>query len=291
MKISIIVPVYNVADYVQKCVESVLSQTYANIELIIIDDCGEDNSIQIVKTLLDRSSLKIPYTVLTHEINKGLSAARNTGINNSMGDYLFFLDSDDMIEENCISQMVKCINKYPDCDIVQAGAKVNSLKFNWLNYQTWTFDGDYSDNTEWITHIMLKRLNCIPVTVWNKLIKKNFIIDNKLFFCEGITHEDELWTFQAARCIKNIAFCRFNTYHYNIREGSITTRESELEKAKSWFVIFEKMIDTLLPGENSIFTQWIQKHLYTQFCFLDLDWVKKEQTKLIQKLKKKTLKL
>lgn len=287
IKISIIVPIYNVADYVKDCIESIIVQTYPDIELIVIDDRGNDNSMQIVNALLERASSGLSIKIITHNQNKGLSAARNTGIRNSSGDYLYFLDSDDMIVSDCIERMVNCLKRHPSCDIVQAGSTVNSTKFQWLNHESWALNGDYSDNVEWIAQTMLKRLNCIPVTAWNKLIKKDFITDNNLFFYEGLIHEDELWSFQVARCIKSVAFCRYNTYIYNIREGSITTKESKEELLKSWVKIFEEMIESISDGENSIFSQWINKHIYTLLYAPEIEWIKHEQERLNQKLNRK----
>lgn len=97
MKISIIIPIYNVAEYVSDCLKSVLQQTYKNIEIIIVNDCTEDNSMVIIEGLLKESATSIPYKIINHTRNQGLSVARNTGIKNSTGDYLYFMDSDDEI--------------------------------------------------------------------------------------------------------------------------------------------------------------------------------------------------
>lgn len=88
MKVSIIIPVYNVAPYVEECIQSVLRQDYKNLEIIIIDDCGTDNSMELVEELVKNSSRDI--VILKHDYNKGLSAARNTGIRRATGDYIFF---------------------------------------------------------------------------------------------------------------------------------------------------------------------------------------------------------
>lgn len=282
--VSIIIPVYNVADYVTECLESVFTQTYRELEVILIDDRGNDTSMQIVRDFLERKRWQTAYRIITHEKNRGLSAARNTGIHYATGDYMYFLDSDDKLVSDCIESLVRCATKYPGCDFVQAGALVNSPKFNWLNVETWPMEDDFSNNRQWIQETMLKRLGCIPVTVWNKLIKSDFIKRNKLFFREGLTHEDELWHFQAARQTREVAFCRHNTYFYNIREGSITTRESKQDQMRIWVTIFDGMLDLLNPGENSIFTAWIRKHIYTMLYYLELDWVKEEQDRLNERL-------
>ena len=105
MKVSIIIPLYNVAPYVEKCLLSVFKQTFSNIEVILIDDCGSDDTMKIVNRLLNVNKNELDIHVIQHNRNKGLSAARNTGIKVATGDYLFFLDSDDMLSEDCIEKM------------------------------------------------------------------------------------------------------------------------------------------------------------------------------------------
>ena len=104
--ISIIVPVYNVALYVESCIRSVIRQTYDGpMECIVVDDCGTDNSMDIVEKLVAEYDGPISFKVLHHEHNRGLSAARNTGMDEAKGDYLFFLDSDDELTEDCIEKL------------------------------------------------------------------------------------------------------------------------------------------------------------------------------------------
>ena len=145
MKVSIIIPVYNVAPYVEECIQSVLRQDYKNLEIIIIDDCGTDNSMELVEELVKNSSRDI--VILKHDYNKGLSAARNTGIRRATGDYIFFLDSDDFIESYCISVLVKAAKIYINVDMVY-GSSFSSggyLPENILNRSD--LDEFYDNNT------------------------------------------------------------------------------------------------------------------------------------------------
>ena len=96
MKVSIIIPIYNVAPYIKRCLQSVADQTYKDIECILIDDCGSDNSINLAKEFIYDYKGNILFTILHHEENKGLSAARNTGLRYAKGEYVYFLDSDDI---------------------------------------------------------------------------------------------------------------------------------------------------------------------------------------------------
>lgn len=105
-KVSIIVPVYNVSQYITKCLDSIYEQTYQNIELILVDDCGSDDSMIIVHGYLT-SHVSIEAHIISHQKNRGLSAARNSGIEKASGEYIYFLDSDDYITPDCIEALVK----------------------------------------------------------------------------------------------------------------------------------------------------------------------------------------
>ena len=108
MKISIVIPVYNVAPYIKDCLHSVMVQSWQdNLECILVDDCGTDNSMQLVEERLQTYKGKIDFRIIRHQHNRGLSAARNTGIEAARGDYVFFLDSDDEITPDCIERLVK----------------------------------------------------------------------------------------------------------------------------------------------------------------------------------------
>ena len=108
MRVSIIIPVYNVEPYIERCIESVLCQTYRELEVILVDDSSPDCSMDLARKCIDNSNRnKLDIIHLRHDHNLGLSAARNTGIEAATGDYLFFLDSDDWITDNCISLLVQ----------------------------------------------------------------------------------------------------------------------------------------------------------------------------------------
>ena len=119
MKVSIIIPVYNVAPYIKRCLDSIVAQTFQNIECILVDDCGTDNSKEIVQQYIDNYQGYIQFKIIHHEKNLGLSGARNTGIRIATGEWLYFLDSDDAVTPNCISSLLALKDKYPDVDFVQ----------------------------------------------------------------------------------------------------------------------------------------------------------------------------
>lgn len=210
-KVSIIIPVYNVADYIQLCLESVLNQTYKNIEILIIDDCGDDNSIVIAKDILNDYSGK-DVRIITHNRNRGLSAARNTGINAASGDYVYFLDSDDSISYDCIQVLVNAIYADPNIEMVIGNYKCvgNKKKFKEISLQEGLHTKDFFIHYQEY------------ITAWNKLISLKFLKRNNLYFIEGLIHEDEVWTFCLLSSLKKMFFVNNHTYNYLIRNNSLS---------------------------------------------------------------------
>lgn len=129
-QVSIVTPVYKVESYIAECVQSVINQDYDNIEFILVDDCGGDNSIHIAEELLAGSTKSgFSYKILRHEYNRGVSAARNTAMHAATGDYIFCLDSDDRLMAECISKLAKkAVND--DADIVMCGHQSEAEALN-----------------------------------------------------------------------------------------------------------------------------------------------------------------
>ena len=217
MKISVIIPVYKVEKFIEKCVESVLKQTFSNFEVILVDDCSPDNSIAIAqKTIASYNRSDISFLYIAHQCNLGQSAARNTGIKHAAGDYLFFLDSDDYISSTCLEVL------YASC------AEFNSDMAVGENYIIYPDHSDYINAGNEITNVVYGSDNVLMAflhnqwynTAWNKLIFRSFILDNQLFFSEGYIFEDGLWTFKIATKLNSLSIVREPTYNYVIHDNS-----------------------------------------------------------------------
>ncbi len=217
MKVSIIIPVYNVASYISDCLRSVLSQVYQNIEVIIVNDKTEDDSMAIVEAMLKQNATSFDVKIVSHQENRGLSAARNTGIKNSTGDYLYFLDSDDEITKDCIERLV-CDAIDTHADIVVGDYLVQgSEEF----YPPLKLKNSFINGNKKIINAYMREK--IYVMAWNKLVRKDFITENQLYFKEGLIHEDCLWSFQCVCQAKTLAVVKYVTYIYKIRKNSITS--------------------------------------------------------------------
>lgn len=221
-KISVIIPVYNVEPYIYDCLNSVGRQCVdADIECIVVDDCGSDRSMDIVNDFITNYTGKVDFVTYSHEKNRGLSAARNSGLNLATGNYITFLDSDDELTENALQTLLNAAVKL-NCDIVVADYELKNTTRPYppqnVPHHTVMQTQDALDSycrNEWFMMVV------------SKLYKKDFLNNCNMRFLEGIIHEDELWSFQCAVRAKSIGFIKDKCYIYKIRENSITQSNNE----------------------------------------------------------------
>ena len=237
--VSIIVPVYNVEPYVEDCIRSVMRQTYDGpIECIIVDDCGTDDSIAVVERLISEYNGPISFNVLHHEHNRGLSAARNTGMDAAIGDYLFFLDSDDELTKDCIEKLMAPVE----------GKQYDIVSSNFLHVDE---KGQEILGERKYDEIVIEGTSLLPalnqqkwtISAWNKLYLSGFIRSNQLRFKEGLIFEDVLWSFQIASLATSLCVVKDTTYIYKIRPGNITSTNRKESYVPNYHVIFQEMND------------------------------------------------
>ena len=216
MKVSIVIPVYNVESYIEDCLKSVAAQTYkGEIECIIVNDCTPDGSCAIIEQFIKEYNGNIEFKLLHHTINRGLSAARNTGIDAATGEYIYFLDSDDEITPECIELLVEPLkNKKYDFVIGNYETVDSDVIFPQLLVER----DDITTNEE-IRNQYFK--GNWYMMAWNKLCYLGFIRKEELYFKEGLINEDELWSFKLACTAQSMYAVTSNTYKYKIRETSI----------------------------------------------------------------------
>ena len=219
MKISVVIPVYNVEDYIEECLQSVLRQTHADLEVILVDDCGMDASMAKAEALLRAYDGSAAVRILRHSVNRGLSASRNTGMKAAAGDAVFFLDSDDYLAPQCLELLSESMNRNR-ADMTLGGVELvgKSVEFPWKDI---TFGEVLKGEQIFRSYLQRKWY----VMAWNKLVRKDFLLGNRLFFLEGETHEDEAWSFDLALCARTISAVYETTLYYRIREGSITQQQ------------------------------------------------------------------
>lgn len=257
MKVSIIIPVYNVEAYIVECLQSVAAQTITEgVECLLVDDCGKDNSMVLAEAFMQGYEGSVAFHVLHHDHNRGLSAARNTGIDAAKGEYLFFLDSDDTITPRCIEQLLS-LAKAHDADLVQ-GSYLSDYpgleRYAAIPHPTFSDDASYIKRT-------LLNYDINPVMAQNRLVRRQLLTDNSLYFREGIIHEDNHWTFFLAKHVRRMAFCKERTYFYRCTPGSIVNAPNREKEIKSNHVRLHDFIEGIDPIERGA-------QLRTIFCLL-----------------------
>lgn len=201
IKFSIIVPIYNIELYVDKCINSILNQTYSNFEIIAVNDGSTDNSIKVLESIND-SRLSI-FT----KINGGLSSARNYGLKKATGDYIWFLDGDDYIENNSLEILEKIISKE------QSEVVCFLFYKDYVSYKVVS-----KDRIEWGKKELYP---LITVSACTKVYNLSFFKKNNFKFKEGILFEDLEIVPDIMTSTSKVSFCKDALYNYVQREGSI----------------------------------------------------------------------
>lgn len=215
-KISVIIPFYNVEKYLRKCLESVRCQTFQDFEVIMVNDESPDNSICIAKEFLSKDNR---FKIINQK-NKGLGGARNTGILEAKGEFLFLLDSDDYIKENSFGQLINF-------------ATLNELDLVVFNYAKVDENGNKIASPEFGSGILSKdeafrkilSLKTSP-QAWNKFYKRNLFINNSILYPEKFLHEDLPVTYRLFWNADKIGYLNESYYYWLVREGSITQKFS-----------------------------------------------------------------
>ncbi len=215
--VSINIPVFKCEKYILRCLQSVKNQTYKNIEIILINDCTPDRSIEIAQEFMSENP-ELDVRIVTHQKNQGLSVTRNAGVDNSSGDYIYMLDSDDYIPADCIEVLLKLAQE-TDADVTIGqtmcfDSKTNEEK---LVFPIRTDEKVISGDAVFRSFVKEKW----PVIAPNKLYKKTFITDNIIKFIPDLFSQDELWTFHWTLKADKIAFTKHVTYIYYFHGESI----------------------------------------------------------------------
>ena len=210
--VSIVVPVYNVEDYVSKCLDSLKNQSYKNIEIVIVDDGSTDSSSEIC----DAFAKDEPRAKVFHKTNGGLSDARNFGLKKTKGEVIAFVDSDDFVKKDYVFKMLQEMEESKS-DIAVCGYDNTTPKKEVLS-------------GEKATARLLVRQENVDILAWNKLYKKNLFIKNNVEFPKGQNHEDILTIYKVMSKAKKVVFVDEALYNYVERGNSITNKEKTEEK-------------------------------------------------------------
>ena len=240
--VSINIPVFKCEKYIWRCLESVKNQTYTNLEIILINDQTPDDSLAIIDQF-HKENPKLNIQLLHHEKNSGLSVVRNTGIEKSTGKYIYMLDSDDYISEDCIEKLVEIAEKEnPDLvvgETICLDSKDGNKK---LLFPIRATEKCYEGN-EFIFNRFIE--GDWPIIAPNKLYNRNWILENELKFIPGLYSQDELWAFHCAFKINKIAFLKEVSYIYYLHGESTI-----YNKTKVNFENHQTIVEWFTKGYN-----------------------------------------
>lgn len=258
-KVSVIVPVYNVENYLDKCLDSLINQTLKDIEIIVINDGSTDKS----KEIIDKYRKNYPEMIKTFDKpNGGIADVRNFGLNCVNSHYFTFLDSDDYIEMNAIERMY--------CEAVNTSADIVMSDFWWTypNNEKLSTDGPYHTNKELLINMFS--------TLWNKLYRTEFIKSIDVTFPKGYRYEDASFLYKIVPYIKKWSYINEPFVHYVQREGSITHNHNE--KVKDMIFVFKDLLD--FYHKRNLFNDYKfeLEYLYTRF-FLGNSFLRSTQIK------------
>ena len=220
-KVSILVPVYGVQSYIERCARSLFAQTYSNLEFVFVDDASPDKSVEVLKRVIaDYPDKEVAVTIIHHNKNLGIAATRDTLVNNCKGEFLFYVDSDDWIEPNAIELLVKR-QQETEADIV-TGIYCTHI-FDDKNTEINKFVPQNNQNEEKDRLDLLKDMlkKGAYVATWNRLIRSSLYRDNNIQYIKGIdAGEDLLITPRLVYFSCKVAFCNAVTYHYTRSRSS-----------------------------------------------------------------------
>lgn len=269
IKVSVIIPIYNVEKYIEKCLASVTNQTLKEIEIVCVNDGSLDHSMETVYTKAKEDG----RIVIVEKENGGLSSARNAGLDKAQGEYVLFLDSDDTLVLNALELLyTKAFENRLDNIFFGATTVYESLKVKRTNYrrynQYYCRKCSYPEvlpGTE-MFHILVEN-DEYRVSACLQMPRRQFLVQKEIRFREGILHEDNLFTIQAILGASRVMVLNEELYVRLIRSGSIMTAGSNIRSSWGYYVCLSEMIalaksaeysDRVRESLNSIImrTQW-----------------------------------
>lgn len=260
MKFSVIIPVYKVEKYLRPCIDSVLSQSFEDFELILVDDGSPDSC----PSICDEYALMDPRVKVIHQNNMGQSGARNTGLDVAEGDYICFIDSDDYLaDDNVLQKLAEATASNPDivhykfCEWFESDGHTAECKF------------DYNVPTKGRT---MAQIYCDLIdkdayynSAWSKVIKRSILIENNIKFERGLLGEDNEWYYHVVNAAKSLKLIDAPLYVYRRRSGSTTNTTTRKNLTDQLYVI-DKWLNLLKDRKDDDRAKIVLGSLAKQYC-------------------------
>lgn len=265
-KISVIVPIYNVESYIGACLKTLAAQIFREFEVIAIDDCSTDASMKVFdETIAELDFADNQVRVIYHDHNQGLSAARNTGIKASKAPFVYFLDSDDRITPDCLERLYRAaFYMGKPVDMVVGNYSIDGPEIGCPHIQ---IEDSFLSQKQYI------RAYCkgqIYPMAWNRLMRRDFLVKNNLYFENGLIHEDTLWNFQILNYVARVSVIKANTYIYLVRDNSLQSNTDYSVHFKANVYILSRLAEIMFKSTILKYNKYVydfveqekQRHLH-----------------------------
>lgn len=271
-KISVIIPVYNVQDYLRKCLDSICGQTYQNLEIICVDDCSTDASMEILNEYAAKDTR---VRVVQRDENGGQAEARQTGIDVATGDYIAFVDSDDWLDDDYYEKMLFQM----ECDQTEIVVNKSILVHENDKVYPKNFPGHKTLQNKIYDQPkdLIEKVFCV---VWNKLYKAEFLKQRKYIIPVRSAHEDVFFHYATFAFVKNVSFFDGPAYHYLLRGESISNRKHDwgVEHIKVYSQIYD------FYQEKDLLNQKIKSYALMPFFNIETEEAFMEYKKYFKKV-------
>lgn len=256
--VTVSIPIFKCEKFIIRCLESVKNQTYKNLEIILVNDFTPDKSMSLIRNFMEANQ-DLNIKIIEHEVNSGLSVVRNNGIKASTGKYLFFLDSDDEITADCIHLLVENAQKTDAQIIIGQNRWINTFDNSTKDFGFPTIaEKKYYDNNLEIFSVYSK--GGFPSSSWNKLFKRDFIVDNEIYFVPGLFAQDELWFFHLLLKAETLAIIDDITYLYYLHGESVIFNRKK-KNFENYLTILEYLTKSYKEQENPLLKPLIKSKI------------------------------
>lgn len=267
--VTIVIPVYKVEKFIVRCLQSVVNQLYKNIECILVNDVTPDASMKIAEEFISKNQ-DFNFQIINQPFNQGLSMARNAGMDLAKGKYIYFLDSDDEITDYAIQNMVKLAEETRAEMVLGQSVCINEEEGWTRNYFPIDSEKDVLQGSKEIVWNFVK--GKYPVMACDKLVRMDFLMENKLYFVKDLFSQDVLWSFQSMLKFDKIAFLREDTYLYYFHGASIIHNRGE-KHFGNWITIAGYMNEAYKAEKNPYNKKLILENLVDfKALTLEMNW-------------------
>lgn len=246
IKVSILVPVYNAGKYIKRCCNSLFGQTYNDIEFVFVNDCSADDSLQQIKDVVSAYPERISQLkIINHTVNRGSAASRNTALDNSTGDFIMWVDSDDYLELEAVDKLVQCYK---------------TTGSDYISYSAYRYYKTYREKVVNECYASPQELLCAYLKgdannyLWNRFVKASIYNDYHLRFIEGLNMGEDMYLLpQLVYHANKLAFLDDILYHYDCTNMDSYTFSFSREKTEQNFQSFYALKEKFAPISNKFF--------------------------------------